>query len=216
MCRDCIRDEVALCWRRQGTVNPTGPGAAPSLARVRRWPTIAGNSQDLCICWSLAVDPFQDHCHECRIRAFYDQTRDKWLTEDILRNRTPAVISGKKHCYLNGGTVQYFISQEQQANRNQRGRACPCGKKPKEAPAQRRQEYITYCLACMGVKIWLNELPEHYQQHKLQDRVFSLRSGNKQAYAVTKGPNRAARHHLFRVNIERGWVNQDPFVDRTY
>lgn len=34
LCHDCIRDEVALYWQRQGTAIPNRPGAAPSLARL--------------------------------------------------------------------------------------------------------------------------------------------------------------------------------------
>ncbi|KAF1363031.1 hypothetical protein EJ07DRAFT_152554 [Lizonia empirigonia] len=219
LCHECIRDEVALYWERQGTARPTGSGAAPSLALVQRWPVAPGGQQDLCICMGCAVAPFTNHCHNCRNRAFINNaTNAKVLTQRVLRDRTTAVITGRKLCDLNGpvGTPERLIPPNERARRGQIGRKCPCGRRPKRAEAPRTREYITVCLACMGVKIRPMNLPARYRQNMFQNRILHLRSGDRPAYTWTKGPMHARRDCRFRVNIERGWVDQDPFVGGTY
>lgn len=196
---------------------PSGPSAAPSLALAAQWPTLPGVTQNLCICHATAVTPYVNHCHACRSAAFTTHAGSaKLLAQRILHNRTTAVITGRTRCNLNGGTAAHLIPQEQRIRRWHIGRKCPCGRKPKLEALPSSREYITVCLACMGVKIVPGNLPQRLRQHRFQQREFELRSGVVRACGVTKGPKRAARRAEYRVNIERGWVEDDPLVGGTY
>lgn len=238
LCHDCIRDEMEMYWLRQGTPRPAGP---PSLNMVAQWPQLANGRQDLCICMEKVQRPFRHHCHACREAALAQLAHnDKFHAEDILGTRTGPVIKGEKTCTANGGTRPHTISAAQQLNRRTRhrvGRQCPCGKRPKAPINPHTQEYITYCLACMGVRVTERNLPDEYQKDNIigpgnvreprrrsarlagRNNVVAAPAGAGQppvVYQRTKGPRRAPRSHLFRVNVERGWVPNDPLVGGTY
>lgn len=212
LCHDCIRDEVILYWERQGTPRPIGQ---PSMLLTASWPTVPGSVQNLCICQEKSIVAFHRHCHECRMAAFAQfAADDKAHAAEILGTRTRPVITGKKLCDLNGGIERHAISETTQDSRVRRrvGRQCPCGATPKPREEEEWEEYITYCLACMGVQIDPDALPEKYQQANVRPKRRSARlAGN-----VTKGPRRAPVSSSFRVNIERGWLPNDLFVGGTH
>lgn len=214
LCHGCIRDEMELYWERNGTMAPAGPASAESIADVDTWPHLPGLSlQNLCICINRTILPFLDYCHACRHSEWRAQFLDPlWTTENILHERTKPVITGKKLCVSNGGTAQYLILN---ATRNKRarlnvGRVCPCGEESKPNEPTLAQEYILICSACMGVCVWPLRLPAQYQRANMQPRRRSPRNhaGSKR----TKGNRKTERKSTWRVNIERGWVRDDPLV----
>jgi hypothetical protein len=227
LCHDCIKDEMVLYWHRQGTQAPAGP---LSIGLVEQWPAAANGIQDLCICEAKAVTPFQNHCHNCRRTARRRLVRgDKRQAEEILSTREKLVVTGRRLCNLNGG---HHDRLRVPGNPNFHERLCPCGRKPKKPHKinRRPNEYITYCLACMGVRVVPRNLPYQYKQHRMDDysrtnprrsaRINAQLGGPASAapvvYGNTMSPLRAPRNHLFRVNIERGWVPNDPLVGGTY
>jgi hypothetical protein len=214
LCHGCIRDEMELYWERNGTMVPSGPASAESLVHVDTWPYFPGPSlQNLCICINKTILEYRDYCHACRHSVWRTQVQDpRWTTEDILHERTKPVITGKKLCVTNGGTAQHRITN---ATRNKRvrdniGRMCPCGEASKPNEPTLAQEYILICSACMGVCVWPLRLPARYQRANMQPRRRSPR--NHVVTKRTKGPKKAERKSTWRVNIERGWVHDDPFV----
>ena len=232
LCETCILDEVSLFWRRSGTTRPAGPASLPMVAQ---WPSVAGGVQNLCICEQKGIVPFENHCHNCRDRAFERIVlNDRAFASDIRRHRKISVIRGEQRCVSNGGTEQHRNSAAVVAERelapHRIVRMCPCGNRPKP-PLPRTQEYCTICTSCMGVRIVPWNLPNgggnnagssggnRRRKKGALDDLSRAHFGTRhspRAAGVTKGPRRAARSHLFRVNIERGWVDNDPFVGGTY
>lgn len=203
LCKNCIRDEMEIYWKRQGTAPPVPPQAGATIALVAQWPTAPGSLQDLCICHREAVVPFILHCHACRNAAFQTSCNfSATQTEDFLRENTGPVLTGRKLCTRNGGTIAHRVQARHQAARMAAGIGCMClcGGRPKvwEGPGL---EYITFCLTCSGVRIVPANLPPQYSQATIQGRRRSPRRG----LARTKGPGRAVRSEIFRVNIEKGW-----------
>lgn len=219
LCYSCIRDEMELYWLRQGTNPPQGP--ALSVHRVVDWPIMPNADQNLCICQRDAVDRWVFHCHACRDEALrITCMRPYRRAENILRCRTRPVITGKKRCALNGGTAQHWIGLQRKRNRVNAGfgRRCPCGNKSKPMEPG-GSEWISICLACMGVRIELARMPAKYQRANMQPRRRSPRGHAATAGPVlsrTQGPKAAQRSPEFRVNIERGWVENDWFVGGTW
>ena len=213
LCHGCIKDEMKLYWARQATAQPAAP---VSVTAVDTWPTTAAAPQNLCICEENAIDPYAFHCHACRREAFQLFAADeKDSTAEFLGKRQKAVIKGTRRCVLNGGTQGYIVDGGVQARRwnDNRFRQCPCGETPKRSDAL---EYIDYCMSCMGVEVDPANLPPKYQQINFPTPRRSARNHGTPIYAPTKGPKRAARNPRFRVNIERGWVPNDPYVGGTW
>ena len=239
LCPDCIHDELELFYQRTGTHQPLAPA---SLRQVNRWPRWNFGDQDLCICPTRAIRNFHRNCHACRDEAFRILAHDpKHLAEDILATRTTPVITGEKLCTANGGIRAHTVSA---ANQQRRSTAhvrhrCPCGAKPEAPQPFPTQEYISICLACMGVHIRRHNIPDKYSRARImgpnnETRRRSTRIAGRNVvptstapppgqpllppvvYAPTKGPKRALRSHEFRVNIERGWVAGDGFVGGTF
>jgi hypothetical protein len=92
---------------------------------------------------------------------------------------------------------------------------CPCGRKPK-ASLGADYEYITFCLGCSGVRVNPVHLPVKYRQAAIEAglrRRATLR--RPRGLSNTKGPGSLARNHLFRANIECGWMApHDPWIGR--
>lgn len=103
--------------------------------------------------------------------------------------------------------MDHFVSNTEFARRINAGigRLCPCGRRPK-LPEPQGQEYITVCLACMGVNIEPGNLPVKYQQANIRPRRRSPRGHTPN---ITKGPRAAVRAAHFRVNFERLWAPND-------
>ncbi|KAF1829133.1 hypothetical protein BDW02DRAFT_574251 [Decorospora gaudefroyi] len=220
LCHSCIKDEMELYWQRQGT-NP--PLQLPSMRMVARWPMLNTSVQDLCICRATIVN-YENHCHACRDDAWNDLTAsEKAEPEDIFGTRIPGVAKGQKAITANQQWRNTAATRQRRHN-NRIARLCPCGNLPKKQLGPQTiaaREYISYCLACMGVKVdprW-NKPPVKYRE----EAVANLRRRQRLVAAVnvgvvapgyhrTKGPLREIRDPSFRVNIERGWVHNDPFV----
>lgn len=224
LCRRCIRDEVELYWLRQGKPVPPIQQLDDTNQIVEQWPTAPYSLQDLCICNRLSIISFRIRCHACRDEGFRIASWNQYkLAEDILTNREKKVITGHRRCRNNGGTrgyVQRHLRRgmlngtitDRSANAGLR-RRCPCGEKPK---ARSTPEYITFCLACSGVRIDPANLPANLREENVMAGIArreGMRDSTKAARAVvtsrTKGMRRAVRSHLYRVNIESGWINSD-------
>ncbi|KAH7083078.1 hypothetical protein BKA63DRAFT_404444 [Paraphoma chrysanthemicola] len=194
LCSRCELEEMELYYQRMAMVRPVAGvgGAAPSLAFIANlWPqpntpVVITDVQDFCICrnrWDVAhEEPYQ-------------------FAEEILRTRTRPVIEGRKQCNLNGGNRPHHVTQQTITHRVARnvGCLCPCGGEPNVQPPG--QDYITICLACMGVRIIPNRLPNELLRPA---PVVAPR---------THGPMRALRRAMWRVNIERGWIPGDPYLN---
>jgi hypothetical protein len=96
------------------------------------------------------------------------------------------------------------------------GRMCPCDERPDRRPPAQRS--ITVCIACIGVKIRGNVIPSECSQAQMaatQPRRSARPADQTSATAQinqTRGPQRAVRSALSGVNIERGWVSNDPLI----
>jgi hypothetical protein len=214
LCLRCTEEEMVLYWERHGTAKPAGPGSAPSLRDIAQWPTghtPAAHRQDLCVCEVRAIDAYSLHCHACRDEAFDREHMQSFFeAEDMLRERNKAVIQGKKRCDANGGTKAHRVQPRHVVAREVAGigRMCPCGEKPDVRPLG--QQFISICLVCMGVQVDPMRVPAKYSRARLQ-RKLSLRLAAQKNR--TRGPMEAERRATWRVNIERGWVPQDPFLN---
>ena len=203
LCHSCLRGEVELYWMRQGT---PAPGNS-SVIWARQWP-LANGLQDLCTCATTSIAIWANtHCHACRDTIFLETCwRPYTNAEDILRRHTKPVITGKKRCRLQDATQpENRISNTVFNNRRARGigRMCPCGEKPK-LPSN--LEYITVCFSCSGVRIDPANLPPELQQGPIMETLNRRQRLRPRPLARTKGPRAAARSHMFRVNIEFGWL----------
>jgi hypothetical protein len=228
LCTRCTRDEMELYWRRYGTAKPTGVGAAPSLVHVRRWPfgpmmALQGSmphTQDLCMCARRLLGPYYNHCHACRDRMFaLGHTNPHHRAEDFLRGRNKGVITERKACELNGGTRAHRVQARHVSAReaNGIGRTCPCGERPdvRHGPAK----FINVCMVCMGVTVRGHLIPPQYSQAQMAAPTQLRRSARLAVRAPpvagigrTRGSRKAIRSAMFRVNIERGWVPNDPLI----
>jgi hypothetical protein len=218
LCHTCIRDEIELYWQRIHSNPPPLASAAPSLTRIGHWPTRDHPYQNLCICSTVAINAYTHHCHACRDAAFTQHfSATSFRNERFLRTKTKPVLTGKKLCNLHsplrpGHTHPPHSVSGRTINARMNadiGRLCPCGERPK-APENFGEEYILYCIACSGVRVNPNRLPEQYQERNMPLR---RRSPRGHGMGRTKGPVRAFRSHLYRVNIERGWYQGgDPAI----
>lgn len=168
LCKECIRDEMELYWARYGRAKPTGHHTAPSLADIVAWPTRPDpdDVQNLCICAVRAVGRFANTCcHQCRNNAFTNFHEGCYQTvETILRDHTKALITGERLCTLNGGTTPNRVRDRDLQARLAAGigRMCPCGKRP-----QVQAQWISICLACMGVRVDARHIPKKYSQAEI-------------------------------------------------
>lgn len=222
LCNSCTRDEMELYWQRLSLNTPVGAlpvTAAPSLQEVSQWPTAAAPEQNLCVCHSRAITTYQHYCHMCRDLGFYYTfTLPYQRNELFLVHKSKAVLSGQQQCNLDGaGFPVLNITRRERVRRlnAQIGRMCPCGKDPpasdNEAP------FIGFCLCCSGVRVIDYNIPRKYRRANVA-RGPLRRSPRNHAPSVgnrTKGSVRALRSHLNRVNIERGWVQNDPLIGPT-
>jgi hypothetical protein len=227
LCKDCIRDEMELYWARYGTtIQAPNLLRAPSLAHIGAWPIGANPNdvQDLCTCAHRAVGRFENtRCHSSRDAAFTNLHAGYYRrAERILRNYSRDVITDVRTCRENGpaGTPA-ALNRRTQPLAAGVGRQCPCGNKP-ETQAQ----WITICLACMGVRIDPRNIPRKYTRAKMPKRkVLPSRTAAPRPGAglkKTKGPRRALVNHNYRVSIESGWLfgnlcgvfdSGDPFIN---
>jgi hypothetical protein len=209
LCKRCIREEMELYWQRFSNLQPAGAAAAASLQWVTAWPSgqAPANFQNLCICEDRAIMSYADtHCHACRDRAFNAFSRGEHaFNEHYLRERTKAVITGKKQCSGpngNGGTRPHRVRPADINARMARGvgRMCPCGDEPVlQRPGT---EFIDVCLACMGVRVIPWRIPAKYLQANMPPR---RNTRSAQTVSRTRGPFGAQRRWQWRVNIELGF-----------
>jgi len=218
LCHSCIRDEMGLYWQRVSlntSLSALPATTGPSLQRVAKWPTLDAPDQNLCVCMADVVTPFRNYCHQCRDQVFHDRFELPWTrNEDILRTKTKAVITGRAHLVAGGPqhNVPNRVIQNRMNSDSQIGRMCPCGERPK-GPEFPQGEYIAFCLACSGVRVLAQFIPEQYQQDRMLNTGLRRSPRNHDASQDrTKGPTRALRSHLHRVNIERGWLQYDPLI----
>lgn len=212
LCRSCIYDEVELYWLRQGTLNPMN---ARSSQHIRQWPA-ANGYQNLCMCEGWTVDtPAIDCCHACRDRLFFELCFNPFqMTEDVLHSCVQPVIKGAR-LYVNqdhGRSMRVSAATILRRRNQGIGRMCPCGNKPKRPSVP---EYITYCMACSGVRIVPNFLPRDLRQGPVMARYERRQSLRNSGFKRTKGPGAARRHPTYRVNIERAWMTPDPEIGGT-
>ncbi|XP_014557124.1 hypothetical protein COCVIDRAFT_15513 [Bipolaris victoriae FI3] len=212
LCRSCIYDEVELYWLRQGTAGPTNARSSPF---IRQWP-LPNGLQNLCMCEIWTVDtPANDCCHACRDVLFSEFCfRPFQMTEDVLHSCTQPVIKGTR-LYVNqdiGRSTRVSAATILKRRAQGIGRMCPCGNKPKRPSVQ---EYITYCMACSGVRINPNFLPRDLRQGPVMARYQRRQSLRNSGFKRTKGPTAARRHPTYRVNIERAWLTPDPEIGGT-
>ncbi|EUC49157.1 hypothetical protein COCMIDRAFT_85358 [Bipolaris oryzae ATCC 44560] len=212
LCRSCIYDEVELYWLRQGTARPTNAGSSP---HIRQWPAPNG-IQNLCMCEGYTINFFGTSCcHACRDAAFFHFCYNPFqMTEDVLHSCTQPVIRGAR-IYVNqdhGRSMRVSAATVLRRRDQGIGRMCPCGNKPKRPTPQ---EYITYCMACLGVRIIPNFLPRDLRQGPVMARHERRQSLRNRGFKRTKGPAAAQRHPTYRVNIERAWLAPDPDIGGT-
>ncbi|KAF2246890.1 hypothetical protein BU26DRAFT_576976 [Trematosphaeria pertusa] len=193
LCESCVKDEVQLFWMRVAMQQPV------SMSNLM-WPN-ASRSQSFCVCYSAIWDNVHD-CHSCRDRIWDEQVLIPWReNEDILRKCGPSTLTGER---MKLGLPPKKVGGTYETDRQVRGigRSCPCGRDPDVASLA----YASYCLACMGVTIRISFLPPHLQRAQF----MASRDGNRRL-RKTKVLGRK-RGPEFRVNIDRGWLPDDPFT----
>jgi predicted Fe-S protein YdhL (DUF1289 family) len=153
------------------------------------------------------------------------------LGERVLTNCTKDVIVGRKRCDVYRGYGRYKKKLEQRGfkdivvERQRRAgvtRRCPCGEKPTKTGFG--EDYISFCLGCSGVRVEPWYLPPELEKRPVMaslERRRTLRKSTRIARAQrsgrTCGPLKERRHHMYRVNIECGWMRYpleggDPWV----
>jgi hypothetical protein len=217
LCGSCEKDEAKLYWDRYGRAQPQ---LGTPLDIVERWPSPQNSGeQNLCICkHQILLAHTTDMggpsplCCGCR-RQYLDDTIVSRYTfnENVLLDTKKNVITGARPF---AGDETDMISQGKYEARLAQniGRSCPCGNVSEPRRAN-RLEYMMYCMACMGVQVISNrKLPPDLQKDAVAPRRnVTTRNGTR--WGRTKGPRREPRGPNFRINMERGYIEHDPYMD---
>ncbi|KAF2868862.1 hypothetical protein BDV95DRAFT_579517 [Massariosphaeria phaeospora] len=152
---------------------------------------------------TLIFPPYINACHACRDHVFQRFIDSRDQHEASIRETSRTTIDGTRRLR---GQQPYRLSQRAIQNRQNNhniGRLCPCGKKPKQ-PLPPGEEYISYCMSCMGVKVYHANLPQNLTE--------AVVMGRTQTRTHKSRVHKAARSSRYRVNIERAWLEQDDLM----
>ncbi|KAF1968290.1 hypothetical protein BU23DRAFT_602335 [Bimuria novae-zelandiae CBS 107.79] len=222
LCKTCTWDEMQLYWQRVNSPRSTHPSL--NGAQLNGWPTRPGNlwtstAQNLCTCIQNVHNLHRGGvvcCHACRDEWFLrNVTRPQAVHDAMVYTKTSSIISGKRRI-TNLFDPNSNRVQQRHLNARIQKRTLPrypCGKET-VPPLEAANEFILYCMVCMGVLVQRHNIPDKYAEHRMPPllRTTRVTRGAQNGYKNTLSPHNATRHHRFRVNIKRGWMSRNPLL----